>query len=89
MNLKATGIVRKIDSLGRMVIPMELRRTLGIEESDPMEIFTSDDGAIVIRPYRLGCASCGEGENLSEVNGISLCPSCIRRFSAALSDSEK
>lgn len=47
--MKATGIVRRVDSLGRLVIPMELRRTLGIKEEDPMEIFTTEDG-ILIRP---------------------------------------
>lgn len=89
MKFKATGIVRKIDDLGRVVIPMELRRTLGIKEFDPLEIFTSDGGAIVIRPYRPGCICCGESESLSDIDGTSLCPSCIRKFVATLPAGEK
>lgn len=49
--MKATGIVRKIDELGRIVIPKELRNVLGIAERDPVEIFTDDDGNIIMRKY--------------------------------------
>lgn len=49
--MKATGIVRRIDELGRIVIPKEIRRTLRIRESDPMEIYTSGDGSIVLQKY--------------------------------------
>ncbi|MBO1582548.1 AbrB/MazE/SpoVT family DNA-binding domain-containing protein [Bacillus sp. XF8] len=49
--MKSTGITRKIDELGRIVIPMELRRTLGIEEKDPMEIFVEDD-KIILQKYQ-------------------------------------
>ena len=69
--MKATGIVRRVDSLGRLVIPMELRRTLGIKEEDPMEIFTTEDG-ILIRPYKPGCICCGSSEDLVEFNGVPL-----------------
>lgn len=48
--MKATGIVRRVDDLGRVVIPKETRRMMGIREGDPMEIFV-DDGAIVLKPY--------------------------------------
>lgn len=78
--MKATGIVRRVDSLGRLVIPMELRRTLGIKEEDPMEIFTTEDG-ILIRPYKPGCICCGSSENLVEFSGVSLCRACIHEFS--------
>ncbi len=47
--MKATGIIRKIDELGRIVIPKEIRRTLHIRETDSMEIFTDDDGAIILK----------------------------------------
>ena len=50
--MKATGIVRRVDDLGRVVIPKEIRRQLKIEESDPLEIFLSGDGEIIIKPYR-------------------------------------
>lgn len=49
--MKATGIVRRIDDLGRVVVPKEIRRNLGIEEGDPLEIFTTDGGICFI-PYR-------------------------------------
>ena len=50
--MKATGIVRRIDDLGRIVIPREIRRQLKIGESDPVEIFLSRDGEIILKPYR-------------------------------------
>ena len=49
--MKATGIIRRIDELGRIVIPKELRRTLNITADDPIEIFTADDGVIALRKY--------------------------------------
>ena len=50
--MKATGIVRRIDDLGRIVIPKEIRRQLKIGESDPVEIFLSGEGEIILKPYR-------------------------------------
>ena len=47
--MKATGIVRRIDDLGRVVIPKEIRRTLRIREGDPLEIFTSNDGEVIFK----------------------------------------
>lgn len=49
--MKATGIVKRIDDLGRVVIPKEIRRTLRIQEGDPLEIFLSDDGECVFKKY--------------------------------------
>lgn len=49
--MKATGIVRRIDDLGRVVVPKEIRRNLGIKEGDPLEIFVTDDGVCFV-PYR-------------------------------------
>ena len=49
--MKATGIVRRIDDLGRIVIPKEIRRTLRIRESDPLEIFTDREGEIILKKY--------------------------------------
>ena len=51
--MKATGIVRRIDDLGRIVIPKEIRRTLRIRESDPLEIFTDREGEIILKKYSL------------------------------------
>lgn len=84
MKFNATGIIRRIDELGRLVIPMEMRRALCIKESDLMEICASEDGDIIIRPYRPGCACCRGDRNLTEVDGIFLCPSCVKKFWASL-----
>ncbi|WEG12745.1 AbrB/MazE/SpoVT family DNA-binding domain-containing protein [Pullulanibacillus sp. KACC 23026] len=70
--MKSTGIVRKVDELGRVVIPIELRRTLGINEKDSLEIYVDDD-RIVLKKYKAGmtCQITGEisDENLSLANG--------------------
>ena len=72
--MKATGIVRKIDELGRIVLPKELRDNLGIEEGTPLEIFV-DGEFIMIRKYAPGCIFCGE-ETSSEYQGKKVCESC-------------
>ena len=51
--MKATGIVRRIDDLGRVVIPKEIRRTMRIREGDPLEIYTSKDGEVIFKKYSL------------------------------------
>lgn len=52
MNMKATGIVRRVDELGRIVIPKEIRKTINIKEGDPLEIYLDNDSGIVMKPYR-------------------------------------
>ena len=59
--MKATGIVRRIDDLGRVVIPKEIRRTMRIREGDPLEIFTNKDGEVIFKKY----SAVGELENFS------------------------
>lgn len=61
--MKSTGVVRKIDELGRIVIPIELRRRLNIEVKDGLEIFTEDD-KITLRSYKPLCYICGNSEAL-------------------------
>jgi len=56
--LKSTGITRKVDELGRIVLPIELRRTLGIEIKDPMAIYVDGDN-VVLKRYESGCIFCG------------------------------
>ena len=71
--VKATGIVRRIDDRGRVVIPKEIRRTLRIRESDPLEIFTNNEGAIILKKYspigELGSFAKQYAESLSQVSG--------------------
>lgn len=73
--MKSTGMVRKIDELGRVVIPMEMRRSMGIEDGDSFEIFV-DDGRIVLSKYLPLCIFCGGGEDLVEYNGKKICKHC-------------
>ena len=50
--MKATGVIRRIDDLGRIIIPKEIRRAMRIKEGDPLEIFTTSDGEIIFKPYQ-------------------------------------
>jgi len=78
--MKATGVVRKVDELGRVVIPMELRRTLGIGEKDGLEIFVNGQD-IVLRKYAPGCAACGNaGSKLLTHRGKQYCLNCLDEF---------
>ncbi|MFC3802673.1 AbrB/MazE/SpoVT family DNA-binding domain-containing protein [Cohnella sp. GCM10012308] len=77
--LKSTGIVRKTDELGRVVIPMELRRTLGINEKDPLEIFT-DGERIVLQKYAPGCIITGSQDDLIQFQGKLFSRDAIREL---------
>lgn len=74
-----TGIVRNVDALGRIVLPMELRRTLGIEIGDPFEYFVDDDNVrLTLRTYRtLECMFCFSTEGLSYFKEYFICGSCL------------
>ena len=77
--MKSTGIVRKLDQLGRIVIPKELRTTFDIKETDPIEIFV-DGTDIVLRKYQQTCVFCGEADNLVEFNGKVVCSNCLKKI---------
>ncbi len=79
--MKSTGIVRQIDHLGRVVIPKELRNTLGIMDKDPLEIFVEGD-RIVLRKYHPTCIFCGEEENVTEYKDKLVCAECLSELSA-------
>lgn len=74
--MKSTGIVRKLDELGRVVIPVELRRTLSIEEKDGLEIFVDGD-RIVLRKYQPTCIFCGNADEITSFKGKNVCQKCI------------
>lgn len=75
--MKATGVSRQVDELGRIVIPKELRRTLGINVKDPMAIFV-DENQIILRKHNAGCMFCGEVQHeMRYYNGNQVCPSCV------------
>jgi len=75
--MKATGIVRRIDGLGRVVVPKEIRRTLRIREGDPLEIFTAGDGSIILKKYsmvgELGSLAKEYADSLSQASGHITC----------------
>jgi transcriptional pleiotropic regulator of transition state genes len=78
--MKSTGVVRKVDELGRIVIPIELRRTMGIEEKDALEIYV-DNEKIILRKYEPACIFCGNAEEVTNYKGKNLCKACLTELS--------
>jgi transcriptional pleiotropic regulator of transition state genes len=74
--MKSTGIVRKVDELGRVVIPIELRRTLDIEEKDSLEIYVDSD-RIILRKYEPACVFCGSADDVTNFKGKNICKACL------------
>ncbi len=74
--MKATGHVRRVDQLGRIVLPKELRKGYGMNIKDDVEIYTEGD-SIVLKKYIPACVFCGENENVGEYKGKKICPACI------------
>lgn len=81
--LKATGIVRRIDDLGRVVIPKEMRRTLEIKEGDPLEFYVNGD-QVILRKYEPGCVLCGSLEDLHTLEGKQICLPCRTKIGRTL-----
>ncbi|HYE80715.1 MAG: AbrB/MazE/SpoVT family DNA-binding domain-containing protein [Pseudomonadota bacterium] len=77
--MKSTGIVRKVDELGRVVIPIELRRTLNIEEKDSLEIYV-DGEHIILKKYEPACIFCGNAKDVIQYKGKNICPACMEEF---------
>lgn len=74
--MKSTGIVRKVDELGRVVIPIELRRTLDIEEKDALEIYVDSD-RIILRKYEPACVFCGNAADVTNFKNKNVCKECL------------
>lgn len=74
--LKSIGIVRTVDDLGRVTLPIELRRTLEIAEKDSLEIFVDGD-SIVLKKYEPACIFCGNAQDVSVYKGRNICGDCI------------
>ena len=77
--MKSTGIVRKVDELGRIVLPIELRRTLGIEEKDRIEIFVEGE-SVILRKYQPACIFCDNMKNVISFQGKNICPDCLEKI---------
>ena len=73
--MKSIGIVRKVDELGRIVIPIELRRKLEIGEKNALEIYT-DGEQIILKKYQPACVFCGEARDITNWKGKNICKKC-------------
>lgn len=80
--MKNIGVVRKLDQLGRVVLPKELRDTMQIEEGQPLEIYTEGE-IIMLKKYQPGCHCCGDVNVKATILGIKLCNNCINEFNSA------
>jgi looped-hinge helix DNA binding domain, AbrB family len=74
--MKSTGIVRRVDELGRVVIPIELRRTLDIAEKDALEIYV-DGEQIILKKYEPACIFCGQAKDVVSYKGKNICSKCF------------
>lgn len=74
--MKSVGIVRKVDELGRVVLPIELRRTLGIAEKDALEIYVDGEN-IVLKKYEPACIFCDNAKNVTTFKNRNICSECI------------
>ena len=75
--MKSTGIVRKVDELGRIVLPIELRRTLDIAERDALEIYV-DSESIILKKYQPACIFCDDAKDIINFKGKNICPECAK-----------
>lgn len=75
--MKATGIVRKVDELGRIVLPIELRRTLDIAEKDSIEIYV-DESNIILKKYEPACIFCSSSKDVENYKGKNICADCMK-----------
>ncbi len=77
--MKATGIVRRLDELGRIVLPIELRKVMDLSTRDEIEIFMEDD-RIILKKYHPACIFCGEAQDVAYFHGKLICRSCLREL---------
>lgn len=77
--MKSTGIVRSIDKLGRVVLPMETRKLLSLTEGSSVEFYTDND-MIILKKYTPACVFCNNADNLVEYHGMKICENCINEI---------
>ena len=75
--MKATGIVRKVDELGRIVLPIEMRRTLDIAERDALEIYV-EGSSVILKKYKPSCIFCDSTKEVTEFKGKNICPRYLK-----------
>ena len=81
--MKSTGVVRKLDDLGRIVIPIELRRTMDIGLRDTLEIFTEDD-QIILKKYHPACIFCNDARDVVLFRDKLICRKCLEEMKKSL-----
>lgn len=79
--MRSTGIFRRIDSLGRFVLPKELRKSLDIKQNDYLQIFLEGD-TIILKKGQLSCVLCGESDDLVDYREKKICRKCLAELSA-------
>ena len=77
--MKSTGIVRKVDELGRIVLPIEMRRTLDIAEKDALEIYV-EGSSVILKKYKPSCIFCDSNKDIVQFKGKNVCPKCLREL---------
>ena len=77
--MKTTGIIRQLDTLGRIVLPIELRRTLDIGPKDNLEIFV-EGNSVILRKYEPNCFFCGENRGLASFRDKMVCARCLKEL---------
>ena len=77
--MKSTGIVRRVDELGRIVLPIEMRRTLDIGEKDALEIYV-EGSSVILKKYKPSCIFCDASRDISEFKGKNVCPKCLKEL---------
>ena len=77
--MKSTGIVRKVDELGRIVLPIEMRRTLDIGEKDALEIYV-EGSSVILKKYKPSCIFCDSTKEILQFKGKNVCPKCMKEL---------
>lgn len=77
--MKSTGMIRKVDDLGRIVLPVEIRRSLGIVERDELEIYVEED-RVVLKKFEPRCIFCGSSDLFVTYMGKNVCKKCAQRL---------
>lgn len=80
--MKSLGIIRRVDELGRIVLPIETRKLMGLEPKDGVEIFVEDD-RIILKKYQPACIFCGEVDDVLNYRDKKICRECLERLKKA------
>ena len=81
--MKSTGVVRKVDELGRIVLPISIRQTMDINEKDPLEIFI-DENRIILQKYHPACVFCNNADRIVYFNKKRICQDCLEKIKTQL-----